>query len=37
MTFALLTGAAIVLRSMWQGRRAEQEIAGKKAFGHGQL
>lgn len=36
MTFALLTGAAIVLHSIWQGRRADQEIGAGKVFGHGQ-
>ncbi|MGD0281162.1 MAG: sulfite exporter TauE/SafE family protein [Dissulfurispiraceae bacterium] len=33
MAFALLLGAVIVLSSMWQGRRAEQQLEAKEAVG----
>lgn len=32
MAFALLTGAFIVLRAMWQGRQAERALAEKEAM-----
>lgn len=32
MAFALVLGAFIVLRAMWQGRRAEQELEAKEAL-----
>jgi len=32
MAFALLLGAFIILRAMWQGRRAERETAGQEAL-----
>jgi uncharacterized membrane protein YfcA len=34
MAFALLMGAFIVLRAMWQGRRAEREAAEQEAVEH---
>lgn len=37
MALALLLGAFIVLRAMWQGRKAEHEIAAKEALGHGKI
>ncbi|HXX53324.1 MAG TPA: sulfite exporter TauE/SafE family protein [Thermodesulfovibrionales bacterium] len=36
MAFALLLGAFIVLRAMWQGRRAEQ-LAAQEALEHGKI
>lgn len=35
MAFALVLGAFIVLKAMWQGRRAERQLATEKAFEHG--
>jgi hypothetical protein len=32
MAFALLMGAFIVLRAMWQGRRAEREMIRQEAL-----
>lgn len=37
MILALALGAFIVLRAMWQGRRAEQEMAAKEALQHGKI
>ncbi len=34
MAFALLTGAFIVLRGMWQGRRAERALAEQESLEH---
>ena len=34
MAFALLTGAFIVLRGMWQGRRAERAMAEQESLEH---
>jgi hypothetical protein len=34
MIFALALGAFIVLRAMWQGRRAEQQRIAEEALGH---
>lgn len=36
MAFALLSGAFIVLKAMWQGRRAEK-AAAKEVLGHGKI
>ncbi len=37
MIFALAMGAFIVLRSMWQGRRAEREAIAKGVLEHGKV
>ncbi|MEW6117951.1 MAG: sulfite exporter TauE/SafE family protein [Nitrospirota bacterium] len=37
MIFALALGAFIVLRAMWQGRRAERELAAKQVLEHGKI
>jgi uncharacterized membrane protein YfcA len=37
MALALVTGAFIVLRSMWHGRRLEREVAAREALGHAKV
>ena len=37
MAFALFLGAFIILRAMWQGRRAERETAAYEALGQGKI
>jgi hypothetical protein len=32
MIFALVLGAFIVLKAMWQGRRAERELMAREAL-----
>ncbi len=37
MAFALIIGVFIILRAMWHGRRAEQEIVYNEALKHGKV
>jgi hypothetical protein len=36
MAFALLSGAFIILKAMWQGRRAERQAA-QEVLEHGKI
>jgi hypothetical protein len=36
MIFALVLGAFIVLKAMWQGRKAEQ-LAAQEVYEHGKI